>query len=163
MKNLLSLFDHHHIAIPPIHHHNLNNRAAQKRPTTTTSSLGGKFDEQFAAGKNADHGTQRCRLSTAPGARNNDKDFDLASLRKKNKRIILINNGIHPGEPDGIDASMLLVRDIVANKIKLPDNIVLAIIPVYNIGGCLNRSAFYRVDKMDPTALAPAATRKTST
>jgi len=26
---------------------------------------------------------------------------------KKNKRIILINNGIHPGEPDGIDASMI--------------------------------------------------------
>ena len=81
---------------------------------------------------------------------NNDKDFDLASLRKKNKRIILVNNGIHPGEPDGIDASMLLVRDIVANKIKLPDNIALAIIPVYNIGGCLNRSAFYRIDQDGP-------------
>src|SRR5688500_17452419 len=42
----------------------------------------------------------------------NDADFDLNSLRRKNKRIILVNNGIHPGEPDGIDASMLLVRDI---------------------------------------------------
>jgi hypothetical protein len=82
----------------------------------------------------------------------NDKDFDLASQRKKNKRIILVNNGIHPGEPDGIDASMLLVRDIVTNKKKLPDNIVLAIIPVYNIGGCLNRSANYRVDQDGPEA-----------
>lgn len=80
----------------------------------------------------------------------NDRDFDLASLRKKNKRIILVNNGIHPGEPDGIDASMLLVRDIVVNKVKLPDNIALAIIPVYNIGGCLNRSAFYRIDQEGP-------------
>jgi hypothetical protein len=80
----------------------------------------------------------------------NDKDTDPASLRRKNKRIILINNGIHPGEPDGIDASMLMVRDIVTNKIKLPDNIALAIIPVYNIGGCLNRSAFYRVDQDGP-------------
>src|SRR5438552_15835929 len=51
-----------------------------------------------------------------------DKDFNFESLRKKNKRIILINNGIHPGEPDGIDASMLLVRDIVTNKYKLPSN-----------------------------------------
>jgi hypothetical protein len=41
-----------------------------------------------------------------------DKDFDMASIRKKKKAIILINNGIHPGEPDGIDASMLLARDI---------------------------------------------------
>jgi hypothetical protein len=80
----------------------------------------------------------------------NDKDFDLVSLRKKNKRIILINNGIHPGEPDGIDASMLLIRDIAKQKFVLQDNIVLAIIPVYNIGGCLNRSAYYRVNQNGP-------------
>ncbi|MBC7902590.1 MAG: M14 family metallopeptidase, partial [Gemmatimonadaceae bacterium] len=81
---------------------------------------------------------------------NNDKDFNLASLRKKNKRIILINNGIHPGEPDGIDASMLLVRDIVTGKKTLPSNVVLAFIPVYNIGGCLNRSKNYRIDQDGP-------------
>lgn len=81
---------------------------------------------------------------------NNEGDFDFASLRRKNKRIILINNGIHPGEPDGVDASMLLVRDIATHKIKLPDNIVLAIIPIYNIGGCLNRSPWYRVDQNGP-------------
>jgi hypothetical protein len=82
----------------------------------------------------------------------NDKDFNFESLRKKNKRLILIINGIHPGEPDGIDASMLLARDIVYKKYRLPDNIVLAIIPVYNIGGCLNRSTNYRVDQNGPEA-----------
>lgn len=81
-------------------------------------------------------------------AQNGDQNFD--NIRFNNKRVILINNGIHPGEPDGIDASMLLARDIVANKIPLADNVVLAIIPVYNIGGCLNRSAFYRVDQNGP-------------
>lgn len=81
-----------------------------------------------------------------------DGDFDMNSLRRKNKRIILINNGIHPGEPDGIDASMLLARDIAANKTKLPGNVVLAIIPVYNIGGCLNRSPWYRADQNGPAA-----------
>lgn len=96
-----------------------------------------------------------------------DKDFDIASIRKKKKTIILINNGIHPGEPDGIDASMLLARDIDRflrrkknqggagpdarlNDYELPANVVLAIIPVYNIGGCLNRSANYRVDQNGP-------------
>ncbi|MCX6318750.1 MAG: M14 family metallopeptidase [Bacteroidetes bacterium] len=91
-----------------------------------------------------------------------DKDFDIVSLKKKKKAIILINNGIHPGEPDGIDASMLLARDIDqylrgknkgtdnTNKAQLPSNVVLAIIPVYNIGGCLNRSANYRVDQNGP-------------
>lgn len=80
----------------------------------------------------------------------NSNDFDPISIRKKNKRIILINNGIHPGEPDGIDASMLLVRDITVNKVRLPDNIVLAIIPVYNIGGILNRSRYFRVNQNGP-------------
>jgi hypothetical protein len=80
----------------------------------------------------------------------NNGDYNFDNIRKNNKRVILVNNGIHPGEPDGIDASMLLVRDIVINKIKLPDNVVLAIIPVYNIGGCLNRSADYRVDQNGP-------------
>lgn len=79
-----------------------------------------------------------------------DKDVDIASLKKKDKRIILINNGIHPGEPDGIDATMLLVRDLMTNKKQLPANVVLAIIPVYNIGGCLNRSAYFRVDQNGP-------------
>lgn len=81
----------------------------------------------------------------------NNSDYNFNNIRKNNKRIILINNGIHPGEPDGIDASMLLVRDIVINKYKIPDNVVLAIIPVYNIGGCLNRSPNYRVDQDGPT------------
>lgn len=79
-----------------------------------------------------------------------DQDVDIASLKKKDRRFILVNNGIHPGEPDGIDASMLLARDIVTHKKTLPPNVVLAIIPVYNIGGCLNRSAFYRVDQNGP-------------
>jgi hypothetical protein len=73
---------------------------------------------------------------------------DLKTL--KSKTVILINNGIHPGEPDGIDASMILVRDLITGKTTLPSNIILAIIPVYNIGGCLNRSANYRVDQEGP-------------
>lgn len=77
-------------------------------------------------------------------------DHNFSNIKKNNKRVILINNGIHPGEPDGIDASMLLVKDIVAKKYPLPDNVVLAIIPVYNIGGCLNRSDLYRVDQNGP-------------
>ncbi len=78
-----------------------------------------------------------------------DGDFDAASLRQKNKRIILINNGIHPGEPCGVDASMMLLRDYAREK-KLPENIVLAVIPVYNIGGALNRNAHTRANQDGP-------------
>ncbi len=80
----------------------------------------------------------------------NDGKFDASQWHKQNKAVILINNGIHPGEPDGIDASMMLVRDIVNNKIKLPDNVALALIPVYNIGGCLNRNSYSRANQNGP-------------
>jgi hypothetical protein len=63
---------------------------------------------------------------------------------------ILVNNGIHPGEPDGIDASMMLVRDAAEGKITIPENIVLAVIPVYNIGGSLNRNSYSRVNQEGP-------------
>jgi len=79
-----------------------------------------------------------------------DKDFNIQSIKAKKKAIIFINNAIHPGEPDGIDATMVLVRDIVENRYQLASNVVLAIIPVYNIGGCLNRSKNYRIDQNGP-------------
>jgi hypothetical protein len=79
-----------------------------------------------------------------------DGQFDIRAIKAKKRSVILINNGIHPGEPDGIDATMLLVRDIVEKKLALPFNTVLAIIPVYNIGGALNRSANYRIDQNGP-------------
>lgn len=67
-----------------------------------------------------------------------DKVFDPAVIRKQNKRVLLINNGIHPGEPEGIDASMMLARNLL-EKNELPDDVVICIIPVYNIDGSLNR------------------------
>ncbi len=81
-----------------------------------------------------------------------DGKFDPVQWHKKNKVVILINNGIHPGEPDGIDASMMLVRDIVSKKINLPENVALAFIPVYNIGGCLNRNSCSRANQNGPKA-----------
>lgn len=81
-----------------------------------------------------------------------DKNFDPESWHKENKVVILINNGIHPGEPDGLDASMMLVRDIVNKKIKLPGNVAIGIIPVYNIGGALNRNSFSRVNQDGPAS-----------
>ncbi|MBM3413016.1 MAG: hypothetical protein FJY19_06515 [Bacteroidetes bacterium] len=76
----------------------------------------------------------------------------MSAARKAGATVILINNGIHPGEPDGIDASMLLVKKIIDKKITLPPNLTIAIIPIFNIGGCLNRSTNYRVDQEGPEA-----------
>ena len=79
-----------------------------------------------------------------------DGKFDPVQWHKQNKVVIMINNGIHPGEPDGIDASMMLVRDIVKGAIKLPSNVAMAFVPVYNIGGCLNRGSTSRANQNGP-------------
>lgn len=79
-----------------------------------------------------------------------DGKFDPAVWHKQNKIVIMINNGIHPGEPDGIDASMMMVRDMIDHKSIFPANVVLGIIPVYNIGGCLNRNSYTRANQNGP-------------
>ncbi len=82
----------------------------------------------------------------------NDQQYIPKKWHQQGKIVILINNGIHPGEPDGIDASMMLLRDAAMGKVKIPDNVVLAIIPVYNIGGALNRNSFSRVNQQGPSS-----------
>lgn len=81
---------------------------------------------------------------------NPDKEFDFNKIRQANKRILLINNGIHPGESDGIDATMMLFRDMVQGRINLPKNTVLATIPIYNVGGSLNRNSGTRANQNGP-------------
>ncbi len=80
-------------------------------------------------------------------------DFDPGSVRNKGKGIVLINNGIHAGEPVGIDASLQYAVYLLEKRDDLHhllDNTVIAIIPVYNIGGLLNRSPFHRMNQSGP-------------
>ncbi|MFD2516614.1 M14 family metallopeptidase [Salinimicrobium flavum] len=79
----------------------------------------------------------------------NNKDFDLEGMKGK-RTILFINNGIHPGESDGIDATMMLFRDLAQDSIPVPENTVIATIPVYNIGGALNRNSFTRTNQNGP-------------
>lgn len=71
-----------------------------------------------------------------------------ASINKDNPTI-LINNGIHPGEPDGIDATMMMMRDLAEGKIKAP-NIRIAAIEAYNISGMMRRGKFSRANQNGP-------------
>ncbi len=83
-----------------------------------------------------------------------DGDFDPASLRSKGRRILLINNGIHPGEPDGIDATMMLIRDYTQHdslRVFLRQ-LTIVVIPVYNVDGCLQRGPYSRANQNGPEA-----------
>jgi hypothetical protein len=80
--------------------------------------------------------------------KNVPKDSAKALEFARKNTVMLINNGIHAGEPDGINASMHLVREF--DKMKLNKTSVLAIIPTYNVDGMLERSAFSRANQNGP-------------
>ena len=63
-----------------------------------------------------------------------DAEFNFNKYRKE-RTIIFINNAIHGNEPDGVDATMLLFRNLAQNEIKLSGNVMVVTIPAYNIGG----------------------------
>lgn len=81
---------------------------------------------------------------------NKGSKWDYSKPQKK--AVLLINNGIHPGEPDGIDASMMLLRDLAEGRIETPKNTLIAVIAAYNIGGMLNRNSFSRANQNGPEA-----------
>ncbi|MCR9197925.1 MAG: M14 family metallopeptidase [Planctomycetaceae bacterium] len=75
----------------------------------------------------------------------------LSDVPTDGRGILLINNAIHPGESDGVDASMMLARDLAADPTPL-SNVIVAIIPMYNIGGALNRNSTTRANQNGPKA-----------
>lgn len=81
-----------------------------------------------------------------------EKNFDPDHWHQSGKVVLMINNGIHPGEPDGIDASMMMVRDYINGKWKLPSKVAIGIVALYNIGGSLNREQISRVSQDGPKA-----------
>jgi hypothetical protein len=73
-------------------------------------------------------------------------------LHELGKCILFINNGIHAGEPDGIDASVALATNLLANPLykRMLENAAVCIVPVFNIDGALMRSMYYRVNQNGP-------------
>jgi len=83
---------------------------------------------------------------------NKDEKFRFSELQNSGKPILFINNGIHPGESDGIDASMMMLRNWAQNisQYSFLDSIIVAVIPFYNIGGALNRNSTTRTNQNGP-------------
>lgn len=78
-----------------------------------------------------------------------ERNFDPS---KNKKLVVLIQNGIHSGEIEGKDASMLLLREILVDRTKeyLIDNAVLLVIPVFNVDGHELKSKYNRINQNGP-------------
>ncbi len=81
-----------------------------------------------------------------------DKNFTPELARKKGKAIILIQAGIHAGEIDGKDAGLALLRDIAITKTRLDllENAIILFVPIYNVDGHENWSAYNRMNQNGP-------------
>jgi hypothetical protein len=80
------------------------------------------------------------------GAGDSTKTF----AKAKNETTILINNAIHPGEPDGVNAMLLWLEEWVNAGKKTKGLPVIAFIPAYNVGGMMNRSSTSRANQNGP-------------
>lgn len=85
----------------------------------------------------------------------NDSDFTPKRARRDGKVVVLIQNGIHSGEIEGKDATMLLLREILITREKkhLLDNLVLLIIPVLNVDGHERVSPYNRPNQNGPSEM----------
>ena len=81
-----------------------------------------------------------------------DGQFEREQIKRDGRPVFFNNNGIHPGEPEGIDACMALVRDFCFQPERLAalGNTVFLFIPIYNVDGSLNRANTSRVNQDGP-------------
>ncbi len=81
-----------------------------------------------------------------------DGVFEREQIQREQRPVFFNNNGIHPGEPEGIDACMALVRDLCCEPDRLAalGRTVLLFVPIYNVDGSWNRNNSSRVNQDGP-------------
>lgn len=81
-----------------------------------------------------------------------DRAFTPAKARSSGKPVVLIQSGIHAGEIDGKDASLMLIREIAITKSLsyLADNAIVLFMPIFNLDGHERQSKFNRINQNGP-------------
>lgn len=83
-----------------------------------------------------------------------DKDglTDPGLIRNKGRVIVLLQSCIHPGEPEGKDATLMFIRDLIIDKKNksLLDKVSLLVIPIFNVDGHERFNAFNRINQNGP-------------
>jgi hypothetical protein len=99
-------------------------------------------------------GTSDAGVPIHAGVVSSDGVFDRAQVKAAGRPVFFNNNGIHPGEPEGVDACMALVRDLCQQPERLAalGRTVFLFVPLYNVDGAFNRAATSRVNQIGPEA-----------
>ncbi|MFN5845824.1 MAG: M14 family zinc carboxypeptidase, partial [Flavobacteriia bacterium] len=81
---------------------------------------------------------------------NGAQDSLLTFSKAKQNTTILINNAIHAGEPDGVNACLIWLDEWIKKGKQTEGLPVIAIIPAYNVGGMMNRNGNSRANQNGP-------------
>jgi hypothetical protein len=97
-------------------------------------------------------GTSDAGVPIHAGVVSADGVFSREQIKRSGRPVFFNNNGIHPGEPEGVDACMALVRDFCLQPGRLAalGETVFLFVPIYNVDGSLNRSDTSRVNQDGP-------------
>lgn len=81
-----------------------------------------------------------------------DGVLEPAAAKDEGRPVLLLNNGIHPGEPEGIDVCMALLRDLCldAGTRAALGRTVIVTVPVYNVDGACERGTTSRANQVGP-------------
>ena len=82
-----------------------------------------------------------------------DKAFTPREAQRLAKPIVLLQSGIHAGEIDGKDATLMLLRELVLGQHpEIPDAMTLLLVPIYNVDGHERVSRYNRSQQDGPEA-----------
>ena len=86
-----------------------------------------------------------------------DKAFTPEAARATGKEIVLVNCCIHPGECEGKDASLALIRDLVVTgeyqNNGLLDHAILIVIPIMGVDGYARFGPYHRINQNGPAEM----------
>jgi hypothetical protein len=80
-----------------------------------------------------------------------EKAFTGRKAQRAGKPIVLIQNGIHAGEIEGKDASLMLLRELAeGGHAEILDAVTLVVLPIYNVDGHERVSPYNRPNQNGP-------------
>jgi len=84
-----------------------------------------------------------------------NRNFTPAAVRKSGNIVLMVQACIHAGEPDGKDAGLMLLRDMLLNgkHKELLDHVTLLFIPIFNVDGHERFGPHNRINQNGPTEM----------
>jgi len=81
-----------------------------------------------------------------------EKAFSPSAMSKSRRPLVFVQNGIHAGEIEGKDASLVLLRDMLVDHRR--DDLLRGanylFVPIYNVDGHERRSPYNRINQNGP-------------